>query len=331
MPRKCKTFKSRSGETYDAKGAREPFLGRQDKWWELPRSLNQTRNKKKGSQFPDKYQPPPVDRVQLWKEERGAYRKQRRKELKARRQKPKPNPPGQSPLELLPDDVIENILSFMDSELSGCKGNGPATNVKAKRREIFKRSRKQEIIPYKSNFNPGHGYREIIIPAPRFGDTVKLVTTCKTENGRKAIQKQHPFFMLAATSKTLRGVVENYCGHMLEERAHKVVIAKHGKHEIKRSLERRANFSLFLQKQQALHRTGGALWDGFCNRKKWIIFLSINCYFCCKRTDRYAIFNNTIRCCGTCDREIWPKKLVRSRSPLAPSRSLTLPLRLLTN
>jgi hypothetical protein len=86
----------------------------------------------------------------------------------------------------------------------------------------------------------------------------------------------HPFFAVAATSKSLNQHVEAHCRHYLT----KVGCSP-------RVIKRTAKSSQF--------------------RKKWVHWVNYHCRFCGKKTERPSIMDKNIVCCMKCDKIQWPK------------------------
>ena len=88
----------------------------------------------------------------------------------------------------------------------------------------------------------------------------------------------HPLYNLAATSRHLRSVVEEYARVLLKQHA-----------------------GFTPPKSSKI----------FACRNKWIKWLSIHCQFCKKKSVRKAILYPTLACCQACDKANFPK-LVRA-------------------
>ncbi|KAF2434116.1 hypothetical protein EJ08DRAFT_657792 [Tothia fuscella] len=113
-----------------------------------------------------------------------------------------------------------------------------------------------------------------------------LIRSNTNSRGGKSNLSNHPFYNLAATSRTLRGTVEAFC--------HSLLVQYEG------VMGSKADKKDYVDWSQQVEKRGRSTGNK-CERKVWVKFFNQRCIFCGKNSSRKAVFNLLMWCCKRCD------------------------------
>ena len=174
-------------------------------------------------------------------------------------------------LDSLPVDVQYNILSWLICPLVGHPiARSPQSQEELYSAELYK------------------------LVAPRYASSNKF-----TGN--------HPYLCLAASSRTLRATLEDYCHHLVMKRLATCIKAK------RIITPKYKDWSADVAKA-ATNGNEVPVGNTRTYRLQYLKWAYENCLFCGKKSSRRAIFNLHMWCCKHCDKAQWGEKVVCSPS-----------------
>ena len=126
--------------------------------------------------------------------------------------------------------------------------------------------------------------------------------------GSNKFTGNHPYLCLAATNRTLRASIEDYCHHLVNKRLATCIKAK------KIVVPKFTDWSADVAKATAKGKEIPAA-NLRTYRLQYLRWTYENCLFCGKKSSRRAIFNLQMWCCKSCDEKEWGTKVVSLLPP----------------